>query len=152
MINIINGDIELDVLNAKLTRYMSLSDIRNSTIYGKIREERDMGNSFIWFYFEDIQVRLWKVLVSICYHENSIFLISLTTHSEDDSMSWAEWSEEKEVKKFERNNKFLAEILGSDFILTNASHAMIEYEYRWGKVTSAYDQRSASSVITIKYD
>jgi hypothetical protein len=65
--------------------------------------------------------------------------LSMSTY-DPASKGWADWSEAKELLKKKWHDDILMQILG-----------VPPYHYSWGEVASAYDPRSASADIAIRY-
>ena len=76
--------------------------------------------------------------LSLVFREQRLFMISIEMLSA--KQSWANWSEEEELRRRVAHDHLLAASLGKP-----------PYRYRWGEVLSLYDPRSGVSSIAIRY-
>lgn len=60
--------------------------------------------------------------------------------SDGNLASWNNWSESEEQSKKDEHDKWLLRNIGEP-----------PYNYSWGEISSNYDPRSGSSMITIRY-
>ena len=59
----------------------------------------------------------------------------------DSLPSWENWSKEEQLKKKDKHDIWLKTNIGKP-----------PYKYSWGEISSNYDPRSGSSMITIRYN
>ena len=77
--------------------------------------------------------------VTIYFYNEMLESVSISS-VENESASWADWSEEKELKKKEIHDHWLKKLLGKA-----SSH------HNWGEVWSGYDPKGGFSSIEIRY-
>ncbi|MGU3373837.1 hypothetical protein [Chryseobacterium sp. M5A1_1a] len=76
----------------------------------------------------------------------------MNTQESTDAKDWNDWTEEKEMQIFRRNNKFLEMIL--EVLPTEKKktpYPSCSFNFPWGNIWSVYDPRSASSLMGISY-
>ena len=78
--------------------------------------------------------------VGLCFYGQQLECIDLAHAAAEFGTSWDDWSEERELKLKQWHDDWLRGQTGY------ASHV-----YKWGAIGSAYDPRSGSSSITIRY-
>ena len=79
-------------------------------------------------------------IVIIYFSDELLESVSLTSVDDKSGESWADWSEEEELKKKEIHDDWLKNLLGRA-----SSH------YKWGEVWSGYDSKAGFSSIEIRY-
>ena len=79
-------------------------------------------------------------IVIIYFYDELLESVSLTSVDDKSGESWADWSEEEELKKKEIHDDWLKNLLGRA-----SSH------YKWGEVWSGYDSKAGFSSIEIRY-
>lgn len=77
----------------------------------------------------------------VVFHRGLLKMILLRPKWPGTGSSWAEWSEEEELRIQELNSKLLEQYLEEP----------PPYNYQWGSVVSAYDPRGGFSSIVITY-
>ncbi|WP_278353864.1 hypothetical protein [Chryseobacterium gleum] len=77
----------------------------------------------------------------------------MNTWENGDAKDWSEWTEEKEMNVFHRNNTFLTKILNrSPTQKKKKPYPSCTFKFPWGNVWSVYDPRSAASLMGIYYN
>lgn len=154
LINYENGTIKLETFNINLYKGMLLSQLQETDFYKeKYYNMWDVKTGYFWYYFHHIDILGYQVHFQLCFWENQLHSIHMNTRESTDARNWNEWSEEKEMQVFYRNNKFLTSALGiSPTRKTKTPYPRCTFSFPWGEIWSVYDPRSASSLMGINYN
>ncbi|MEF9480581.1 hypothetical protein OWR28_25460 [Chryseobacterium sp. 1B4] len=77
----------------------------------------------------------------------------MNTWENGDAKDWNEWTEEKEMNVFHRNNTFLTKVLNrSPTRKKKTPYPSCTFRFSWGNVWSVYDPRSAGSFMGINFN
>ena len=79
------------------------------------------------------------VSVTVYFYDELLESVNISS-VDNESASWSDWSEQKELEKKEVHDRWLKNLLGKA-----SSH------YNWGEVWSGYDSKSGFSSIEIRY-
>ncbi|MBO9693046.1 hypothetical protein [Chryseobacterium sp.] len=154
LINSENGVIELESFTTRLYKGMSLDQLKQSDFYKeKYHSMQDVKTGYFWYYFKSIEIQGYQVSFSLCFFGNQLGIIQMNTWENDDAKDWNEWTEEKEMKVFHRNNTFLSQIL--DRLPTQKKknpYPSRTFIFPWGNVWSVYNPRSAGSFMGINFN
>lgn len=86
---------------------MLLSDLQQTEFYKNYNNGmRDVKTGYFWYYFDAVDVKGYQLSFDLCFLGDKLDRIFMNTHKESDAKTWDDWSEEKEMKVFERNNQF----------------------------------------------
>ncbi len=100
----------------------------------------DIKNGYAWIYFKDINIDALNFYVHVCFYNGSLFLIDFGfTEPEQENKTWADWTEENELKRKERYENWLTETIGKNRL------------FSWGTVSTYYDPRGGNSSMRMKY-
>lgn len=154
LINSENGVIELETFATTLYKGMSLDQLKQTDFYKeKYHSIWDVKTGYFWYYFKSIEITGYQVSFSVCFFGNHLDLIHMNTWESNDAKDWKDWTEEKEMKVFHRNNTFLTQILErSPTQKKKIPYPSCTFNFPWGNVWSAYNPRSASSLMGINWN
>ncbi|MCW1963006.1 hypothetical protein [Chryseobacterium viscerum] len=154
LINSENGVIELKTFNTQLYREMSLDQLKQTDFYKeKYHNCRDVKTGYFWYYFQHIEIKGYQVSFGLCFFGDQLDIIHMNTWENGDAKDWNEWTEEKEMKVFHRNNTFLTQILEIPPTQKKKKpYPSCTFKFPWGNVWSVYDPRSASSLMGISFN
>ncbi len=79
-------------------------------------------------------------VLSLSFFGADLVEFHLTNVQPGEKDTWSDWSEEKEMARKNRHDKWLANQLGKP-----------PYKFAWGQVFSVYDQKSGGSLIVVRY-
>jgi len=154
LINSENGVIELETFNTRLYRGMSPDQLKQTDFYkGKYHNMWDVKTGYFWYYFKHIEVLGYQLSFSLCFFKDQLDIIHMNTWENGDAKDWNEWTEEKEMNVFHRNNTFLIQIL--EMLPTQKKkkpYPSCTFKFPWGDVWSVYDPRSAASLMGINFN
>ncbi|WP_407845926.1 hypothetical protein [Chryseobacterium sp. KCF3-3] len=154
LINSENGVIELKTFNTQLYRRMSLDQLKQTDFYKeKYHNFQDVKTGYFWYYFHPIEITGYQVSFGLCFFGDQLDTIHMNTWENGDAKDWNEWTEEKEMNVFHRNNTFLTRIL--EILPTQKKkkpYPSCTFNFPWGNVWSVYDPRSASSLMGINFN
>lgn len=154
LINSENGVIELKTFNTQLYQGMSLDQLKQTDFYKeKYHNCWDVKTGYFWYYFQRIEIKGYQVSFSLCFSGDQLDIIHMSTWENGDAKDWNEWTEEKEMKVFHRNNTFLTQILEIPPTQKKKKpYPSCTFKFPWGNVWSVYDPRSASSLMGISFN
>ena len=140
MININNGNITLDDSCFTITKGLTKNEFINSNLFKDVLSQQTY--TFSNYYLKPQLIGKDKFIVVLFFNQNSkIYLVNISISDDGSVPSWTNWSEYKELKRKDLHDKWLGENIGKP-----------PYRYAWGEISSNYDPRSGSSMITIKYN
>lgn len=136
MLNLKDGILEVTGKKTKIKPKYTTSDFALSDLYKEVlSEDKD---SYSNYYLRPQVIEGEKFVIRIYFNpQNVIYLVNL---SFTDSTNWEEWSEKEQINKKLEHDKWLEGIIGKP-----------PYKFLWGEISSNYDSRSGSSMITIRY-
>lgn len=154
LINSENGVIALKTFNTRLYRGMSPDQLKQTDFYKrKYHNMWDVKTGYFWYYFKHIEVLGYQLSFSLCFFEDQLDIIHMNTWENGDAKDWNEWTEEKEMNVYHRNNTFLIQIL--EMLPTQKKkkpYPRCTFKFPWGGVWSVYDPRSAASLMGINFN
>ncbi|GAB3876917.1 hypothetical protein GCM10028824_35670 [Hymenobacter segetis] len=111
-------------------------------VVGESTEVRDLHNGWKWLSTHNVPVGPNYVHFHFCFCQNCLQMISVGISPERTALlgSWENWSERAERERLGALKHWVREELGR------------EGRFSWGTVTADYDEKSASSGITITYN
>ncbi|AYZ11181.1 hypothetical protein EGY05_04245 [Chryseobacterium arthrosphaerae] len=153
LINDQNGWIELETFDTTLYKGMLLEELQQTAFYKeKYYNMRDVTTGYFWYCFNTIEVQGYQVYFQLCFWGDQLHSIHMNTSEKGDAKDWKDWSEEKEMQVFYRNNRFLSLILGAaPTRKEKIPYPRCLFRFSWGEVWSVYDPRSVSSMMGIHY-
>ncbi|UKB78358.1 hypothetical protein [Chryseobacterium sp. MEBOG07] len=154
LINSENGVIELEVFTTRLYKGIKFDQLKQSDFHKeKYHHTWDAKTGYFCYYFKSIEIQRYQVSFSLCFFEDQLDIIHMNTWENGDAKDWNEWTEEKEMKVFYRNNTFLSQILEmSPTQKKKNPYPSCTFKFPWGNVWSVYDPRSASSLMGINFN
>lgn len=154
LVNNENGTVELDEFDTQLYKGLLLDQLKQTDFYKeKYQSMWDVKTGYFWYYFKSIDVESFQLSFSLCFLGDHLHSIHMNTSESTDAKDWNEWTEEKEMQVFYRNNKFLTSILGMlPTRKKKTPYPTCTFIFPWGSIWSVYDPRSASSFMGISYE
>jgi hypothetical protein len=138
MIDIKNGSIALQ--NFMMRKGLTKDDFLSSNLFGEVLKHQEY--EFTTYSLKPQLIEKEKFIMVIYFNKNDIIdLVNLSLSNSENLPSWDNWSESEEQRKKEEHDKWLLNKIG-----------IPPYNYDWGTVSSNYDPRSGSSMITIRYN
>ncbi|PKF74981.1 hypothetical protein [Chryseobacterium sp. PMSZPI] len=149
-----NGTIELEAFNTRLYKGMLFDQLKQTDFYKeKYHNMWDVKTGYFWYYFNTIEIQGYTLYFHLCFLGDQLHSIHMNTWESTDTKDWNEWTEEKEMQVFHRNNRFLSLILGiSPAQKKKTPYPNCTYRFTWGNVWSVYDPRSASSLMGVNFN
>lgn len=152
MINKINGFIELPEYNTILSPKIEAFMLQQSEFYKRLFiNKQETGEGYIWYNFNHFSFQNYTIKISACFYKGLLHSIQFTTQEETDLHTWDNWSKEKEMQVFMKNNSFLDMIFQSTSVVIEHPFPSYQFAFIWGNVSSYYDPKSASSSMSINY-
>lgn len=138
MIDIKNGSIALQ--NFLIRKGLTKDDFLSSNLFSEVLNHQEYG--FTTYSLKPQLIENEKFIMVLYFNKNDIIdLVNLSLSNSENIPSWDNWSESEEQRKKEEHDKWLLNNIG-----------IPPYNYDWGTVSSNYDPRSGSSMITIRYN
>jgi hypothetical protein len=134
-----NGEIALCDKKLIIKRGLTENDFITSKLYGDIINQ---SNSGLKRYYIRPQLMYGNLFVIIlCFGKDELIsMLQLALAIDGKIPSWDNWSEEVQFNKKKMHDEWLLKHIG-----------LPPYQYEWGSISSNYDPRSSSSIITIRY-
>lgn len=152
LINSKDGTIKLEAFATQLYKGMLLKQLQQTEFYKKkYHHVWDVKTGYFWYYFDRMEERGYQFYLNLCFFEDQLHSIHMNTWKSTDAKDWNEWTEEKEMQIFHRNNAFLEMILGVSPTKKKIPYPSCTFKFSWGNIWSVYDPRSASSLMGISY-
>lgn len=140
MININNGNLTIDDGRFTITKGLTKNDFINSNKFKDVLSQQTL--TFSNYYLKPQLIGKDKFMVVLFFNQNDmIYLVNISLSDDGSVPSWTNWSEDEELKRKDLHDNWLEKNIG-----------MPPYKYAWGEISSNYDPRSGSSMITIKYN
>lgn len=77
--------------------------------------------------------------ITVYFYDELLESVSMSS-VDNESASWSDWSEQKELEKKEVHDRWLKDLLGK-----------VSSQHKWGEVWSGYDSKAGFSSIEIRY-
>jgi hypothetical protein len=140
MIDIDNGDIYINNGNFVIKKGLSKNNFINSNLFNEVLHQDD--DIYTRYFIKPQLIGNDYFFINLYFDSKNILqLVDISMLDDDGSWPiWENWSEEKELSRRERHNKWLEDNIGKN-----------QYKYSWGSISSTYDPRSGASSITINY-
>ena len=117
---------ERDLLDSILGKEIINSDHYPAANRYSLQPQLLGGRTVLLFLSFNLQSRLGTIQISV--------------QGDGYPTSWEKWSEQQELNRKAEHDSWLASELGSP-----------PYQYSWGEIESTYDQRTGSSLISVRY-
>lgn len=138
MIDIKNGEIILN--NSFLIKKgLNKDEFEKSNLINEVLNRETYG--YTYYFLKPQLVGNDSFTLVLYFNQDGIIdFINFSLTSNDHSVTWNNWSENEELNKKDKHDKWLLNNIGTP-----------PYKYWWGEISSNYDPRSSSSMITIRY-
>ncbi|WP_228458624.1 hypothetical protein [Chryseobacterium aureum] len=111
LINSENGVIVLESFTTRLYKGMKWNQLKQTDFYKeKYQNIGDVKTGYFWYHFKSIEITGYQVSFSLCFLGDQLDIIHMNTCESTDAKDWNDWTEEKEMRVFHRNNAFLIRI------------------------------------------
>lgn len=139
MINIKTGEIILDEKKTIITKGLKQDEFENSNLTSDILERQTYG--YTCYYLKPQLIGNDKFTLVLYFNQDGLInFINLSLVTNDSSTAWNNWSVREQLKIKDQHDKWLINNVGKP-----------PYKYIWGEISSDYDPRSGTSMITIRY-
>lgn len=119
---------------------LKLQEFKLSDLYSDVKKE-EVINEFPRFTLQPKNFKGNLMNVSLIFKDNKeIFLVNMSKIREHQDNSWNTWNKEHELQRKKEHDQILEKLIGSS-----------SSKFTWGEISSNYDSRSGSSMITIRY-
>lgn len=82
-----------------------------------------------------------QFIVSLYFNNQNLWMMNMRLNTSEGSKDWDSWSKDEEEQIHRLHNQLLHKMIG-----------LPPYIYSWGKITSDFDMRVGSAVITINFN
>lgn len=139
MINLLNGEIFLNDSNFVIKKGLKKSEFEESNLRSEVISHQEYGYSI--FFIKPQLIDDDKFVLVLYFNRSGIIaFVKLSLSNNGVIPTWDNWSRDKELEKKDEHDKWLERKIGKP-----------PYKYFWGEISSNYDMRSGSSMITIEY-
>ena len=133
------GSIKIGNVDGQIYSGLTKNEFINSNMYNEVFNQDN--NTYTNYYLKPQNIGDCKFSIVVIFDPNNrIFMVKLRMLIDEKIPSWSDWTEENELDMKKRHDKWLEDNIGNP-----------PYNYSWGKISSSYDPRSVSSVITFTY-
>ncbi|MDD7793074.1 hypothetical protein [Clostridium sp. 'White wine YQ'] len=140
MININNGNISINDGRFIITKSLTKNGFMNSNLYNDVISQQT--HMFSNYYLKPQLIGKDKFIMTLVFNPSDmIYLVNICLSNEGDKPTWDNWSQYEVLKIKNKNDEWLEKNIGKP-----------PYKYSWGEISSNYDPRSGSSMISIRYD
>jgi len=145
-INSINGEITFK--NFSIKKEMTLEEFEESDMCKYIHSKSQPGA--IFYVLKPEVTEKSEFIIQLSFHPvtQKLILVGLGLSESGRFSTWADWSEEKEIKKDKRHKEFLFNMLGKS---TTDDGTFVKYIYPWGMIECGINAKDATSGIFIGY-
>ncbi len=139
MIDIKSGNLSLNGNSFIMKKGLTKDEFMKSNLINDVLSQETYA--FTNYYLKPQLIGSDMFIVVLYFNQNDIIdFINISLSGDGNVPTWNDWSESKELKRKESHDKWLEKNIGKP-----------PYKYSWGEISSNYDPRSGSSMITIKY-
>lgn len=140
MININNGNISINNGKFTITKSLTKNKFMNSSLFNDVLSQQT--HIFSNYYLKPQLIGKDKFIITLIFNQDDmIYFVNICLCSDEGVPTWNNWSKNKVLKIKDKNDKWLENNIGKS-----------PYKYSWGEISSNYDPRSCSSMITIRYN
>jgi hypothetical protein len=137
--NLIEGEISLADSNTTIKKGFQKSEFEKSNLRSQVLDYQEYG--YTRYYIRPQQIDNDEFIIVLLFNpEGAIEFVELVLTKNGAVPTWENYSKDNELKKKDKHDKWLKRKIGNP-----------PYKYSWGEISSNYDPRSGSSMITIKY-
>jgi len=137
--NLVNGDISPTGSNIKIVQGLKKSEFEKSNLGNQVLDYQEYG--YTRYYIKPQLIDNDEFLMVLLFNpEGIIEFIELALTINGAIPTWDNYSKDSELDRKDKHDKWLIRKAGNP-----------PYKYSWGEISSNYDPRSGSSMITIKY-
>ena len=133
-----SGELVIEAIPLRIGPHMSRSEFLSLPV-GKSASIVVRNEPFCSYNIGRHEISGLVFAVTIYFYNELLESVSISS-VDNESTSWSDWSEEKELKKKEMHDRWLKKLVGKA-----SSH------YKWGEVWSGYDSKAGFSSIEIRY-
>ncbi len=138
MIDINNGNVMIG--NTVLNNSISIKEFINSDVFKSVYKS-DINSKHQKFFLKPQKIDEEYFYIYLFFDENELLNVLFLFMTDNEEMpTGKKWSLESEMKLKKQHDEWLKKNIGNP-----------PYDYYWGSISSDYDNRSASSSITIRY-
>ena len=138
MIDIENGNITMDNNSFVIRKGLTKDEFKKSELFKEVLNEQ--VHTFANYYLKPQLLGEKSFSISLFFDSNGIINFVQISMIKDGISTWDNWSEKEEQKRKAEHDQWLKMNIGKT-----------PYKYSWGEISSNYDPRSGSSMITIRY-
>ena len=140
MVDLKNGGITLNGNNFLIKKGLTKNEFEKSSLFGEVSNHQAYG--FTSYYLKPQLIGNDKFILVLYFNQYDVIdFVNLSLSSSNNAPSWNNWSESEELRKKGEHDKWLLRNIGKP-----------PYKYFWGEISSNYDPRSSSSMITVRYN
>jgi hypothetical protein len=137
--NLTDGDISPTDSNIKIEKGLSKSDFEKSNLRNQVLDYQEYG--YTRYYIKPQLIDNDEFIMVLLFNpEGIIEFVQLGLTKNGAIPTWDNYSKDIEIDKKGKHDQWLKRKVGNP-----------PYKFSWGEVSSNYDPRSGSSMITIKY-
>ncbi len=138
MIDVENGNITMDNNSFVIRKGLTKDEFKKSELFEEVLNEQ--VHTFTNYYLKPQLLGEESFSISLFFDSNEIINFLQISMIKDGIPSWDNWSEKQEQRRKAEHDQWLKMNIGKP-----------PYKYSWGEISSNYDPRSGSSMITIRY-
>lgn len=139
MIELVNGTINIKNKEYIIRPKQTVQDFLSSDLYCEVIDQQ--LHIFSNYYIKPQVIEGQKFIMRLFFNKSKVIdSVKIGIIDDDKIPTWNTWSEDNELERKSKHDKWLRKVLGPP-----------PYRYDWGEITSNYDPRSGSSMITIRY-
>jgi hypothetical protein len=140
MIDIKSGNILLNGNSFIIKKGLKKDEFIKSNLIGDVLSQQ--ASIYTYYFLKPQLIGSESFTVVLYFNQNDLIeFMNISLSNNGNMLSWDNWSEKEELKKKDEHDKWLERNIGKP-----------PYKYLWGEISSNYDPRSGSSMITIRYN
>lgn len=140
MLNPVKGELELKGNKFIIRKGLTKQEFEKTCLFDEVLNQQSYG--FTCYYLKPQLIGDELFIIVLYFNPRNVLdFINLSLADGDGVPSWNDWSESEEKGKKEKHDEWLLRNIGKP-----------PYKFAWGEISSNYDPRSGSSIITIKYN
>ena len=140
MIDLVNGGLALDGNTFIIRKGLTKNEFEKSSLFDEVLNQQSYG--FTNYYLKPQLIKNAFFVIVLYFNPQDILdFVNLSLSDSDCVPSWDDWSESRAKGKKKEHDEWLLRNIGKP-----------PYKFPWGEISSNYDPRSGSSIITLKYN